>query len=75
MPGVKVGDTFNGRGEMAILGLHKAILQGIDFKYVHTAIITDVCIWARRSSRIASKQRSSTESRAQLMLRADRLIG
>ncbi|KAG1666349.1 hypothetical protein FOA52_007887 [Chlamydomonas sp. UWO 241] len=30
VPGIAVGDTFNGRGEAAILGLHVRILQGID---------------------------------------------
>ena len=29
VPGVSVGDTFSGRGELAILGLHTQILRGI----------------------------------------------
>ena len=30
IPGVAVGDVFNGRGEVAVLGLHTQICQGID---------------------------------------------
>ena len=30
VPGVAVGEAFNNRGELAILGLHRRILQGID---------------------------------------------
>ncbi|GAX82589.1 hypothetical protein CEUSTIGMA_g10015.t1 [Chlamydomonas eustigma] len=29
LPGIRVGDSFNSRGEMAILGLHRQILRGI----------------------------------------------
>ena len=29
LPGIKVGDRFSGRGELAILGLHRQILKGI----------------------------------------------
>lgn len=34
IPGVRVGEEFGGRGELAILGLHKRILQGIDGRCV-----------------------------------------
>eukprot|EP00798_Chlamydomonas_sp_ICE-L_P013694 gene13694-19586_t len=31
LPGVKPGDSYPGRGELCILGLHRAILAGIDW--------------------------------------------
>ena len=34
--GVAVGEAFNNRGELAILGLHRRILQGIDGRCVKT---------------------------------------
>jgi len=30
LPGVAVGDEFVGRGELAVLGLHSQIMQGIN---------------------------------------------
>jgi len=33
-PGVAVGDVFANRGELAILGLHRRIPQGIDGRWV-----------------------------------------
>jgi hypothetical protein len=32
LTGVKVGDKFANRGELAILGLHSQIMRGIDCK-------------------------------------------
>lgn len=29
IPGVKIGDEFSGRGELAILGLHTDMMRGI----------------------------------------------
>ena len=37
-PGVNVGDVFANRGELAILGLHRRIPQGIDGRYDTTQI-------------------------------------
>ena len=31
VPGTRVGDTFAGRGEVAVVGLHTMMMQGIDF--------------------------------------------
>jgi hypothetical protein len=33
IPGVNIGEKFKNRGELAILGLHVRILQGIDGRY------------------------------------------
>jgi hypothetical protein len=32
IPGVRVGASFVGRGELDMLGLHSQMLRGIDFK-------------------------------------------
>lgn len=32
IPGVCVGDEFEGRGELSVLGLHSQMMRGICFK-------------------------------------------
>ena len=32
VPGVRIGDTFNCKGELAIIGVHRQIMRGIDQK-------------------------------------------
>ena len=31
VPGTRVGDTFAGRGEVSVVGLHTRMMQGIDY--------------------------------------------